>query len=261
MGNQQHQINNEREPIQPPKTKIEQSETENNATDSQLSETSVNTGQLSESNEINKQSDTASQAPSSSSSANGMKYTITWNEGGDHIEINGDFFNWKGFYPLSLNKETGKYYITILARKKLHEFVFRVDGNIKCSKDYPVKVDMNNQSINYIEISFDDNNSIKSTKKQKIKYPIINPKKIKNTNDYNNFHPKRGEMNHDAPRLPFQYTSQFDIDVNSRQNDLYLNAKKVKFMEYKENNLLSENNSYKKLLICPHINLYILYNI
>ena len=57
-------------------------------------------------------------------------------------------------------------------------------------------------------------------------------------------------MNVDAPDAP-KYFNYYNIDYNTRQNKIG----NKKLLIYKEKNLLSENNSYKKILTAPHINL------
>ena len=58
-------------------------------------------------------------------------------------------------------------------------------------------------------------------------------------------------MNTDAPRTPHHYLYKYNINYNTRQNKIG----KGKYLAYKEKNLLSENNSYKKVMVCPHVNL------
>ena len=58
-------------------------------------------------------------------------------------------------------------------------------------------------------------------------------------------------MNTDAPYVPFHYLRNYNINYNTRQDQIGIKN----FLAYNEKNLLSENNSYKKVLICPHVNL------
>ena len=69
--------------------------------------------------------------------------------------------------------------------------------------------------------------------------------------EYNSYYPQKNEMNSDAPHTPFHYLKRFNINSITRQNMIGVH----KFLIYNEKNLLSENNSYKNILLCPHVNL------
>ena len=58
-------------------------------------------------------------------------------------------------------------------------------------------------------------------------------------------------MNIDAPSIPFHYASPYNIDFYTRQGIIG----KKGFLNFYEKNLLSENISYKNIMICPHVNL------
>lgn len=170
---------------------------------------------------------------------------IEWKEGGSEHLITGNFLNWNIFYSLVFNSETGNYEYNINLPKGNYEFKFIIDGTWRCSKYYPIIRDRNGNANNYIEVN-DTTINATNTKKNNTNN---NEPKIKN--DYNCYCPKVFEMNTDAPYVPFHYLHKYNIDYNTRQNVIG----KRKYLIYNEKNLLSENNSYKKVLTCPHVNL------
>ena len=170
---------------------------------------------------------------------------IEWKEGGSEHLITGNFLNWNIFYSLVFNSETGNYEYNINLPKGNYEFKFIIDGAWRCSKYYPIIRDRNGNANNYIEVN-DTTINATTTKKNNTNN---NEPKIKN--DYNCYCPKVFEMNTDAPYVPFHYLHKYNIDYNTRQNVIG----KRKYLIYNEKNLLSENNSYKKVLTCPHVNL------
>ena len=56
------------------------------------------------------------------------------------------------------------------------------------------------------------------------------------------------ELNSTAPNTIVHYKPSFNIDYQSNQDKI---DAKLNF-NYKEKNPLTENNTYKKILICPH---------
>ena len=70
---------------------------------------------------------------------------------------------------------------------------------------------------------------------KKIKYSQIFPKKI-NLNNY-------------APDVPYSYNYMYNIDVISKQRLIG----KRKYYEPKENNMLGDNCSYKKIGVLPAV--------
>ena len=117
----------------------------------------------------------------------------------------------------------------------------------------------NNNDNNYNNNDNNDNNNDNNNNKNNNNYKSINEFTTKNRkytlekiiNDYDSIVPNKNEMNLDAARIPHYYMYIYNIDYNTRQNII----SNVKYLPYKEKNLLSENNSYKLVLRCPNVNL------
>lgn len=209
--------------------------------------------QVTDNTSVFRQSETNSQTTSTLEKEEVYIATLFWKDEGNSIYINGDFFNWKEYKPLKEDKATKLKYIKLILTKKKYYFNFKVDGVIKHNKDYQSE-NVNGAINNFIEITEEKIRNQKITEEKIKKAKIIMAKKQeeeRKKQEYNNYYPKNLSEFRGAPNIPFHYSHKFNVDVNSRQNLIGQHS----CLEYKEKNLLSENNSFKKILSCPHINL------
>ena len=172
-----------------------------------------------------------------------IPFKFEWKEGGNKVQITGTFLaNWTMFIDMVKNPQTNNFEFNINLSKINHEFKFIVDGVWKCSKFYPIIKDDAGNENNVINLT----NFISQENKNKNDI-IINEKK----KEYNCRLPNKEEMNFDAPSIPFHYSLPYNIDFYSRQKKIGKNG----FLNFYEKDLLSENISYKNIMICPHVNL------
>ena len=188
-----------------------------------------------------------------------------------------------------MQKNDNIYKITIPLPKALHKFKFRINEIFYTNKKYPIMKDGDN-NCNYIDTSESDNkqSSIKNNKKfsddnsdnenksdnesdtsesnsssdsnsnsyddeleveerifRKRKKRIKKMKKIK----YSQIFPKKINLNNYAPDVPYSYNYMYNIDVISKQRLIG----KRKYYEPKENNMLGDNCSYKKIGVLPAV--------
>ena len=80
---------------------------------------------------------------------------------------------------------------------------------------------------------------------KKIKKRIEKMKNIK----YSRKYPKRKNLNNNAPSVPYSYNYNYNIDIISSQKTIG----KKKYYEPKENNILGDNCSYKKIEVLPSV--------
>lgn len=197
----------------------------------------------------NKQSDAFSQAtPTTSEAQEIIPLTIIWKEEAKEVSITGDFFHWKKYQRMRVDANSKYHYIKMNLSKGTYQFKFCVDGVERLSNDYPMSFNEKVAVNNYIILNNQEKNKTVETQRKLIKAQKEDDKKKL---EYNCYYPKRNDVNPNAPHIPFHYTNKFDIDLNSKQNSLG----RSKYLIFKEKNLLSENNSFKKILSCPHINL------
>ena len=214
--------------------------------------------------------------------------TFEWEkEEKDTVYLTGSFCNWRQFFIMQKNDNI--YKITIPLPKALHKFKFRINEILYTNKKYPIMKDGDN-NCNYIDTSESDNkqSSIKNNKKfsddnsdnenksdnesdtsesnsssdsnsnsyddeleveerifRKRKKRIKKMKKIK----YSQIFPKKINLNNYAPDVPYSYNYMYNIDVISKQRLIG----KRKYYEPKENNMLGDNCSYKKIGVLPAV--------
>ena len=214
--------------------------------------------------------------------------TFEWEkEEKDTVYLTGSFCNWRQFFIMQKNDNI--YKITIPLPKALHKFKFRINEIFYTNKKYPIMKDGDN-NCNYIDTSESDNkqSSIKNNKKfsddnsdnenksdnesdtsesnsssdsnsnsyddeleveerifRKRKKRIKKMKKIK----YSQIFPKKINLNNYAPDVPYSYNYMYNIDVISKQRLIG----KRKYYEPKENNILGDNCSYKKIGVLPAV--------
>ena len=209
---------------------------------------------------------------------NTQNVTFQWDEEeleSDVVYLTGNFCNWKQFFIMP--KINNKYVITLPLPKALHKFKFRINEIYKINKNYPVMNDGEN-NCNYIDTSIsksinsskikdeenlseeDNSNSSSSSSsdsslnyepecddhEERIKrYKIRKMKKKK----YSRKFPTKNDLNNYSPDVPYSYNYMHNINIISSQK-LIGNKK---YYEPKENNVLGDNCSYKKIGVLPAV--------
>ncbi|MCQ2821025.1 MAG: glycogen-binding domain-containing protein [archaeon] len=182
-------------------------------------------------------------------------FTFIWKEGGNEVSLIGEFSDWDKPYLMKRDASTNYHFIKISLPKAIHQFKFIVDGTPCLSKDYPTMLTKDGYLTNYVDLIKESIHEEDRKRKEKIKAMIKSKKEEeKKRMEFDSYYPTKNEMKKDAANIPFQYLPTFNIDLRSRQSKSEY-FKEQKFLNYKENNLLSENNSYKKILMCSHIHL------
>lgn len=166
-----------------------------------------------------------------------------WNEGGNNVVITGSFVNWQIIYPMVKN-DNGVHQLEIFLDPGAYQFKFIIDNHWRCSNAYPMIDDGNHNTNNIID-------AIKFFSSSNTKPPKTKEKSSKSKNDFDCIIPKQSELNTESPAIPFYYIRSFNINHNTKQN----NVGKRTYLNNNERDLLSENNSYKKILIVPHVNM------
>lgn len=186
-------------------------------------------------------------------------YLFEWKEGGNCVLITGGFVNWQQNFTMIKNSN-GVFVYPIEMNQGVYQFKFIVDNKWRCSQYYTTIKDEFNNINNIIDLTNyinDDQNqqspeggkSILQTRTQTQTYAP--PLQQLNRKDYPSNMPSQSEMNTDCPQVPIHYQKMFNIDYNTNQNKIGDNV----YLNYCERNLLSENNSYKKILVPSHVNL------
>ena len=206
---------------------------------------------------------------------NTKNVTFQWDEEeSEVVYLTGSFCNWKQFFIMP--KIDNKYSVTLALPKALHKFKFRINEDFKLNNKYPVMKEGNN-NCNYIDTSEtkDDTKSENSDKESSEsdnsddsdsssdssslyereiddKEERFRRKKNKmKRKKYSQIFPKKKKLNNYAPDIPYSYNYMYNIDIINSQKSIG----KIKYYEPKENNILGDNCSYKKIGVRPAVEL------
>ena len=202
---------------------------------------------------------------------NRVPYKFEWKGEGNQVLLTGDFLDWKGKIIMKKNENTGYFEVVIPLERKKHRFKFIVDGNWACTNQYPTEPDEHNNLNNFISLNdyyppkelpmskvenimknkINLNESIKTEEENNIKNKIIVKKEEQRKKLYNCRYPLINELNTLAPIIMLHYKPIFFLDYPSRQ-DFIKQKEGTNFLTYKEKNFNTENNTYKKIMTCPH---------
>ena len=185
-------------------------------------------------------------------------FKFEWKGLGSSVILAGSFLeNWTKFEPMIKNPETEIFEKIINLPKKKHYFKFIVDNKWVCSNQYPTTMDNLNNQNNFIDLTnyIPPKDLIKIEEYKKGEFKPYRSKVIvlekNDKNGYNNKYPQINELNTNAPSTVTHYKHKFNLDYQSRQSIIKKICKK-NFLKYYEKNTLTENNTYKKILSCPH---------
>ena len=173
-------------------------------------------------------------------------FKFEWKGNGKSVLLAGSFLdNWNNIKVMTKNNDTETFERVVYLPKAKHQFKFIVDNKWVCSNQYPTIADERGIINNYIDLTNyfpKENNSEKNQKKNF--YFNIN---LKN-NEYSTKLPLFYELNMTAPNIIEHYRPLFNLNYQSNQSFI----SKKKYLKYKEKNLVTENNTYKKILVFPH---------
>lgn len=219
------------------------------------SETSENTSKKSSERLSEKTTERTTEVPDLK-----VSMLFEWKEGGNNVAITGSFVNWQQYLQMNRN-QNGAFELLLSLDPGIHQFKFIVNNQWKCSNHYPMINDGNYNTNNVIDTMKSSCITSPQKQQQTNQDPNQNQQQLLSSDQnrdtgmkkksYSVIIPNKTEMNTEAPNCPFHYLQSFNINHNTRQNKIG----KQKFLQYNERDLLSENNSYKKLMVPPHVNL------
>ena len=211
--------------------------------------------------------------------------TFEWEkEEKEIVYLTGSFCSWKQIFIMP--KKENKYVLTVPLPRGLHKFKFRINDIFYTNKKYPT-IQEGDNICNYIDTSLEHQSPIKNNIQKKFSENTIesdSDKKSEKSSDnsnsnsnsfdeeledeeetlcrkrkkkirkmkkikYSQNYPKRINLNNYAPDVPYSYNDMYNIDVISKQRDIG----KIKYYEPKENNILGDNCSYKKIGVLPAV--------
>jgi hypothetical protein len=178
-----------------------------------------------------------------------------WKEGGNVVYVTGSFSNWSQWFIMSRNASNGNFELVLELPKGPHQYKFIVDNQWKFSKNHPTCNDGKGNINNIIDTTnYVPPQKVLTEKITDAKEPGIAPAtaiKKSPLSDYNEYIPKKNELNTDAPNIPHHYAKSFNIDNNTFQHQIG----NKDYLIFTDKNLCSENNSFKGITVPPHVNL------
>ena len=161
------------------------------------------------------------------------------------------------------NEKTGVFEKTFFLPRTKHQFKFIIGKDWVCSDQYPTVpnefhslnnfIDLTNYLLPEITKKEEENKNDKKEKdNNKVIIEEMNIKTLqKQKKGYNNKFPLINELNITAPCIIHHYRPTFNINYQSKQN-LLQNIGKKPNLKYKEKNINTENNTFKKIMVWPH---------
>ena len=180
--------------------------------------------------------------------------TFEWDDGGINVYVTGSFCNWKQFFLMKKNSQNS-FILTLNLPKGYHQYKFKVDNVWKYNEKFPICndsgyinnfVDTSNWEITVINkdegstmnsSNDTDNNGLSKLSKSRNSVPL-------KLDMYSDYIPKKDEFGEKIPELPGIYKNILNINLLSNQN----NIGNKQFLKISENNILSDNMAFKKII-------------
>ncbi len=193
-----------------------------------------------------------------------VPFTFYWKEGGNKVQLTGNFVNWNQYFEMT-EYEKGNFKCEIILPKQEIYFKFIVDNKWVFSNNYEKRDDGHYNINNYIDLTNykieknNINNNINNEKNQKNQKEEKKEKNEKREKKEKNkekeiwcVQKSQDQMNAEAPCTPFHYQDPWRININSNQ----IIIGRSKFLNFSYHPMNDENNSYKKILSPPHVNIF-----
>ena len=176
-----------------------------------------------------------------------------WDGNDKNVYLTGDFCQWQQFFEMrkyETENKNGeiitKFFLILFLPKGTYQYKFKINSIWKCNSNFPTCSDPDGNINNVINIpsnKIEEGTTDFSTSHMTLQK---NDNNINNNNDINNFFfvPKNDYNSLDE----FSYKYEYNYNLFSNQNKIVTNN----FLKSKENDILNENYSYKKILPVKH---------
>ena len=172
-----------------------------------------------------------------------------WEGNENNVYLTGSFCDWHQFFEMEKvedpnNKNNCKFFLTLFLPKGAYQYKFKIDDQWKCNSNFPTCSDKNGNINNIVDLTKqkrEDGNTDFSTSyvttghEQK-----LDETKISN---YSQFFDNEYTTNINNCLYTNENENTKDNPIEFNYDDLHYN-----FLEKKEENILSDNYSYKKIL-------------
>ena len=170
------------------------------------------------------------------------------------VYLTGSFCNWHQFFQMEKSqKQNNKFFLTLFLPKGIYQYKFKIGDKWEYNSNFPTCSDKNGNINNILDLTKEEkeeyfNNEFSKiilTKEEYINNVIITDINKKYLDEsYCEFLPPKRDMKYIPQKSPVLYNILFNYDFFSNQKNFGINL----FLQYKEQNILNENYSYKKIL-------------
>ena len=181
-----------------------------------------------------------------------------WDGNGTNVYLTGSFCDWHQFFEMEKcedpnNKNNCKFFLTLFLPKGAYQYKFKIDDQWKCNSNFPTCSDKNGNINNIIDLTKqkrEDGNTDFSTS-----YVTTGHEQKLDETKISNYSQYLDDVYTTNLHYCLSANEIHDTPVEYNYDDLYCNSlsdrKKSKvnnFSDEREENLLSDNYSYKKIL-------------
>jgi len=188
--------------------------------------------------------------------------TFEWDNGGNSVYLTGSFCQWKQFFLMKKDSENN-YILTLNLIRGIHQYKFKVDGEWKCNPKFPfcneggfinnyidttkleITIKNNEERTTAISTNLTDKYDDISKRSRKSSKTVL--KLSSDSLQTQRLSKKENEFNEKITRAPSNYKNLINIDLISKQN----NMGRKKYLQIIEQNILSDNLSFKNINIVP----------
>jgi hypothetical protein len=178
-----------------------------------------------------------------------------WDGEAVRVYLTGSFCNWHQFFQMEKSqKQNDKFYLTLFLPKGVYQYKFKIDDKWKYNSNFPTCSDKNGNINNVIDLTEEkkdneDNTDFSTSFITKEENSMSEEVKLDSSRKkidekFSDYLPMKKEIKEMPQESPLLYNSFFNYDFLSNQKKIRRNS----FLQSKEQNILSENYSYKKIL-------------
>ena len=174
-----------------------------------------------------------------------------WDGEAQCVYLTGSFCNWEQFFEMKKSSsKNNKFFLTLFLPKGIYQYKFKIDNIWKYNSNFPIYHDNSGNTNNILDLTKENKEEMAKTDISSIftsKENEANNNETKFISNLKLF--DSNENNEEIQKPPLIYSQNFDINFLSNQNDLGLNNT---FLQSKEENILCDNYSCKKILPLKH---------
>ena len=186
-----------------------------------------------------------------------------WDGEGKNVYLTGSFCDWNQFFEMEKNEDennnkNNKFFLTLFLPKGIYQYKFKIDDQWKCNSKFPTCNDKNGNINNIIDLTKEKGEEVtefSTSYVTTIPDPKMDETKFSNNtqileNEYNDNTNIKSEINNKSLDSFFEYNLKYDFNLDLLL--IHKNEDYNQFLGPKEQNILNDNYSYKKIIPLKH---------